>query len=136
MKIFLDTMIYLHYQFLDDLDLSDIFGPCPHTILIPRITLREIDAHKNGQVNRLKERARKVTKKFEQWSKVSSVKEGVTVEILPLMPRVDFSQLGLNPAWNDDMLIASVIDYRNSNPCERVVLVTQDSGPRMTAAHF
>ena len=48
MKVFFDTMVFLHYKSLDELDVVDVLGPPPHTVLVPRVTLRELDKHKDG----------------------------------------------------------------------------------------
>lgn len=135
MKIFFDTMIFLHYMSLDQLDFNKIFGPSPHTVLVPRITLRELDTHKNTHgLNRIKKRAENILKKIKQWAEGEEVRPGVSVEFLSAMPRVDYAELGLNPDWNDDILVASVLQYKTDHPGdESVILVSQDSGPRMTA---
>lgn len=137
MKVFFDTMIFLHYRSLDQLDLAQIIGPPPHTLLVPRITLRELDKHKNThRSTRIQERARKVLKKIESWTEGSEVRPGVSAEFLSAMPLVDYAKLGLNPDWSDDLLIATVLQYKTDHPEESVILITQDSGPRMTASQL
>jgi hypothetical protein len=138
MKVFFDTMIYLHYRSIDELDLVAVLGPPPHTILVPRITLRELDKHKNTHSSsRLRERARKTLKKIERWAAGEEIRPGVFMDFLAAMPTVDYQRLGLNPEWNDDVLIASVLQYQTDHPDDTsVTLVTQDSGPRMTASQL
>lgn len=138
MKVFLDTMIFLHYRSLDQLNLAEILGTPPHTVLVPRITLRELDKHKNThRSSRIQERARKVLQKIERWVKGEEIRLGVSVEFLSAMPMVDYEKLGLNPDWSDDILIATVFQYKTDHPDdESIVLVTQDTGPRMTASQL
>ena len=137
MKVFFDTMIFLHYRSLDQLNLTQILGPSPHTLLVPRITLRELDKHKNThRSNRIQERARKVLKKIEAWTGGDEVRPGVSADFLSAMPMVDYAKLRLNPDWSDDLLIATVLQYKTDHPDESVILVTQDSGPRMTASQL
>jgi predicted ribonuclease YlaK len=137
MKVFFDTMIFLHYRSLDQLDLTQILGPSPHTLMVPRITLRELDKHKNAhKLARIQARARKVLKKIEAWSGGEEVRPGISAEFLAAMPIVDYAKLGLNPDWSDDLLIATVLQYKTDHPEESVILVTQDSGPRMTASQL
>ncbi len=138
MKIFFDTMIFLHYRNLEEIDFNQIFGPPPHTVLIPRITLRELDKHKNTHSSsRIRERARKMLKKIEQWSGGVEILPGVSVEFLKGVPQVHYPELGLNSEWNDDVLIASVIQCMKDRPeNSSVILVTQDSGPRITASQL
>lgn len=135
MKVFFDTMVFLHYRSIDELNLDDLLGPSPHTIIMPRITLRELDKHKNtNSSSRIRERARKMVKKIEQWAAGEQIRPGVAMEFMARIPAVDYSTLGLNPDWCDDVLIASVLQYRTDHPNDaEVILVTQDSGPRLTA---
>jgi len=138
MRIFFDTMIFLHYKSIEELPLDDILGASPHTILMPRITLRELEKHKNAHnSSRVRERARKILKEIERWIKGEAVRPGVSMEFLPRVPAVDYQKLGLDPDWNDDLLIASVLQYQADYPDGvSVVLVTQDPGARMTASQL
>jgi len=112
MKVFLDTMIFLHYRSLEQLNLAEILGPPPHNVLVPRITLRELDKHKNThRSSRIQERARKVLQKIERWVKGEEIRLGVSAEFLSAMPMVDYEKLGLNPDWSDDILIATVFQF-------------------------
>ncbi|KPJ72399.1 MAG: hypothetical protein AMS14_07805 [Planctomycetes bacterium DG_20] len=52
MDVFLDTMILLHYRPLDELDLPRIVGTDQVVVVVPRITLRELDRHKNIHTSR------------------------------------------------------------------------------------
>lgn len=130
-------MIYLHYRSLCEIDLTKIFGTGKYTILIPRITLGELDKHKNShKLSRIRERARKVTKKIEDWDKGEEVRPGVSAEFLPKVPVVDYGAIGLRPDWQDDVLLASIYAYKVDNHLERVALVTQDTTLRLTARHL
>jgi hypothetical protein len=42
----------------------------------------------------------------------------------------------LNPLWNDDLLIASVLEYKALMPSEQTFLVTDDTGARLTCRHL
>ena len=137
MKVFFDTMIYLHYKSLDQLDFAGILGSGPHDVLVPRITLRELDKHKNThKSSRVQDRARRVLQKLERWAGGEEVRPGVCAEFLPAIPAVEYAKLGLKPEWSDDVLVATVLQYKTDNPTESVALVTQDSGPRLTASHL
>lgn len=138
MKVFFDTMIFLHYRSLEELCLIDILGPPPHIVLVPRITLRELDKHKNTHSSsRIQERARKMLKKIERWAAGEEIRPGVSMEFLAGIPAVDYRKLGLNPDWSDDVLIASVLQYKADYPDDSsVALVTQDSGARIIASQL
>ncbi|MDQ8188108.1 PIN domain-containing protein [Pelagicoccus sp. SDUM812002] len=138
MKIFFDTMVYLHYLGLDQIDFEDVFGPGPHSVVVPRITLRELDKHKNtGNSKRIKTRAKKVLRRVEDWLESGNVSAVLPIEFFAKSPSIDFEKFGLNPSWNDDVLIASILQYKIDNPSvENVVLVTLDSGAHMTAKYL
>jgi hypothetical protein len=138
MKVFFDTMVFLHYRCIEDLNLTEIFGPGPHAVIMPRITLRELDKHKNTHSSgRIRERARRMLKKIEGWTAGEEIRPSVSMEFMKGVPTVDYRSLGLNRDWADDILIASVLQYSTDHPDEvSVVLVTQDSGPRITASQL
>jgi len=138
MKVFFDTMVFLHYRSVEEINLDDLLGPPPHTIVLPRITLRELDKHKNTHSSsRIRERARRMLKKIERWAAGEQVRPGVTLEFVARVPTLDYSSLGLNADWADDVLIASVLQYRTDHANDHeVTLVTQDSGPRLTASQL
>ena len=138
MKVFLDTMVYLHYRSIDELDLTEFLGSRFYTIIVPRITLRELDKHKNTHNSyRIRNRARKLLKKIERWSQGEVVRPGVQMEFLSSTPVMEFDAHGLNRNWADDILIAAVLQYNLDHPEEDdATLVTQDSGPRITASQL
>ena len=138
MKVFLDTMVYLHYKSIDELNLTEFLGSSSYTIILPRITLRELDKHKNTHnSDRIRNRARKLLKKIERWSQGEIVRPGVQMEFFSSKAIVDFDKHGLNRDWPDDILIAAVLQYNLDHPEEDdATLVTQDSGPRITASQL
>ncbi len=130
-------MIYLHYKSLDQLNFDELFGTPSLTVLMPRITLRELDLQKNThRSSHIQERARKMLQMIERWVEGKEIRPGVSLEFLPSMPTVDYAKLGLNPNWGDDILIATILQYQIDHPGESIVFVTQDSCPRMTGFHL
>lgn len=138
MNVFLDTMVYLHFERVDQIDFCHLLGTDSVTILVPRVTFKELDKHKaNHNSAHLRNRARQILTFLE--SKIRSgepVREGVHIEFLPSMPQVDLVQLDLNPAWNDDLLIASVVECSQNLQGVDTVLVTHDTGARMTCRNL
>lgn len=135
MKAFLDSMIYLHYRSIEEIDLRPIIGTDDITIVIPRVTLHDLDKQKNThRSSKVRDRARRILKKIEQWmSGQAPVRQGVSVEFFPVAPTIDYQKYGLNPQWSDDVLIASILEYSRTHTGEETVLITQDSSPRMIA---
>ena len=69
MKLFLDSMLYLHYRAVEEIDLCAQFRTDTLTVVIPRIVLRELDKHKTTHPSsKVRERARRILKKIEQWT--------------------------------------------------------------------
>lgn len=138
MKVFVDCMIYLHYRAIEELDLLSLLKADTVAIIVPRVTLRELDKQKNKHPSsKVRDRARRVLKKIEQWTTgQASVRQGVSMEFFRIAPTDDYEKHGLNPEWSDDVLIASILEYRKKHSSEQIVLITQDSGPRLTAGQL
>lgn len=138
MKVFIDCMIYLHYQSIKAIDLPSILSCKNLSIMIPRITLRELDKHKNTHPSqRIRDRAQRVLKEIEKWiSGDEKVRHGVSVEFYTLMPTIDYAQYGLKSDWNDDILIATILQYKKDYPEENPLLITQESGLKLIAEHI
>lgn len=137
MHLFFDTMTYLHYRGLDELDLTDVLGPFPHTVLFPRVTLRELDQHKSlHKIPRTQARARRSLRRIEEWIDSGEIRDGLAAEYYSAMPAVDYGAMGLDSAWADDVLIATVLQYRDDHPDDHVILVTDDTGVRLKAAQL
>ena len=137
MKLFLDTMIWLHYVQIDDLDWTRVVsGSGPPVIVVPRITAQELDHHKDRHKNsKVKARARRWLKAFGAVSGGTGqqFKNGTALELYLKYPTVDMRSLGLNPAVNDDVLLASVYEYQRNNSQEQIFLVTADTTPQLLA---
>lgn len=135
--LFLDTMIYLHYRPVEQIDWHGVLSvPATDDVLlvVPGITVREIDKHKNG-TPRLRGRAQRVSEQLVTWLSASGTEIRPSVRVVGALrpPSLDMAALDLDPAWNDDVLVASALDYQRANEGVRVVLVTQDGYPRIKA---
>ena len=138
MRVFIDCMVYLHYRNLEDLDLPSMLRNDNVFVVVPRITLRELDKHKNTHSSsRIRDRARRILQKIERWTtERGNVRPGMSAEFFPATPSIDYARYGLNPEWSDDILIASVLHYKKDHPEEEVILIIQDSGPKLTATQL
>lgn len=138
MHIFLDTMIFLHYRFIEEIDFLSLLSAEKIIIVIPRITIRELDKVKNvHNQSRIRERAKKVLHKIEKWMpSAEPIRSGITVLYYESVPTISFEKYGLNPDWSDDFLLASIMQYKHENPNAETYLISQDSGPRLTAQHL
>lgn len=136
--IFLDTMIFLHYVSIEEIDFLSLLDADKITIVIPRITIRELDKAKNvHNQSRIRERAKKVLHKIEKWMlPAEPIRSGITLLKYESLPSVPFEKYGLNPEWSDDFLLATIMQYKHENPNAEIYLISQDSGPRLTAQHL
>lgn len=138
-------MVYLHYRHVGDLDwpalVRDASGHATDVVLVvPRVTLQEIDKHKNGHTHQtIRERAQRVLRWLDAQGDVAReaghapVRDGVTLAFAGRPISVDFAAAGLDPAQGDDQLVAVMLAYRAADSDADIWLVTQDSGPRATA---
>jgi len=136
MIIFLDTMIYLHYQSLEEINFIDLFNTDIVKIIIPRITIKELDKEKNiNSSDKIKKRAKRSLDKIEKLLKTNSkIRDKEYLEYYNQTPNIDFKKISLDPNWNDDYLIASIVQYKIENPNENeIYLITQDTGIRLSA---
>jgi hypothetical protein len=136
--IIADTMVYLHYIPVDQVDWHTVLNvPSSDDVLIvvPGITLREIDKHKNTSP-RLRNRAQRAGSQLGGWlsSAGSVLRDGVRIEAALRAPQVNWLELGLDSASNDDMLVASVVEFSGARRDCHVVLVTQDNYVRLRAS--
>jgi hypothetical protein len=129
---FLDTNIYLHYQLFDQIKWLEVLKASEVTIIIPPITLRELNRQKELNTrSRVKQRAGLVLNKLSSLfeNELSAcICDGVEICLEDRDPMIDFSQLQLNPDIQDDQLIASIVMFRSERPEVDVILVTSDAG--------
>lgn len=135
MKVFFDTMIFLHYRDLDQIDLPNVLGVSDITVMIPRTVINELDKHKDSThlKRKIRERARSSLQKIESWFEGTEVRPGISAFECYVRPKFDLAGRELDPNRNDDVLIATVLQFKSDNPNDAVVLVTQDVGPKLSA---
>jgi len=139
MIVFIDTMIYLHYQSINDINFHEFLGDNPIKIIIPRITIRELDKEKNtNSSDKIRERAKKVLKNVEEITNLNTeIRDKVSLELYPEKPKINFDKKNLDPNWNDDYLIATIIQFKIDNPGkDKIILITQDTGPIFSAKNL
>lgn len=137
--VILDTMIYLHYQPADQLNLPDLLGVDKVTVLVPRITLRELDEHKDSHQNsKIRDRAKNRLASIRRWLEENNgqISEKVEICFHAVLPRIDFIDHCLNQGWGDNQLLATIIQFKEDHQGERIILVTQDTGLLLTAQHI
>ena len=137
LKLFVDTMVFLHFRPLDELDLASRTQADVITLVVPRITLRELDKHKSTHSSRkIRDRARRVLAGLEAAiGGTEPLKGGIAIKYFPIHPKEQLERLHLNSDWADDMLVASVVAYVEESGCKDVAVLSQDTGLRLTCRH-
>lgn len=136
MIVFLDTMIYLHYNAVEEVAWTDLLASDRVVILVPRITRKELNKHKDRhELRQIRERAREILQMFNAWSERQPyrLRDGVDIEFYRKLPRVDFAEHDLDPGEADDVLAATILSFKADNPEADVMLVTQDIPATMMA---
>jgi len=126
-------MFFLHWSDIDKIDFLEVFGVSSATLVIPRITTRELDSHKTShRSKRIRNKAIAGLNLIESLTSESKpLRTNVQLLLQTVMPQIDFDEFGLNREWNDDIMIASVLQHQTDNPDERIVLVSNDTTARI-----
>lgn len=130
--IYLDTNIFLHYQPFTQINWLEIVKAESATIVIPPITIRELNKHKDSHPRaQIKKRAGETIKRLfglYDLGANAKINDGVFVSFEDRDPTIDFAAHQLNFSIQDDQLIASILLNRQEAPTDHIVLVTSDLG--------
>lgn len=133
---FLDTNIFLHYQPFDQINWPKELDAEEVELIIAPIVIRELDDHKDHhRLSSIRNRARASLKKIEALItglEEIDMPEGVNVFDMD-EPSLSFNEYGLRNHVSDDHLIACCIERAGSEADKRIVIVTDDTGPRLKA---
>lgn len=125
--IFLDSNIFIHFKHFEEinwkneLELNNEFE-----IVLAPIIIDELDKHKYNPNQRISRRVKKLLPRIE-----NLIVEG---KILVTKRPSDstFTEYNLDKSEQDDCLLATILEFKLNGP--DVVLVTNDTGPRLKAA--
>lgn len=137
--VFPDTNVLVQCKALGELDWNCLGSYDMIILILARPVIGELDKHK-GLPGRLGKRAREVTpllRRFltEDFVEVSTKKKGAAVQVisgdhlkasLSLEAQLDYSTA-------DDKLVGTVHQYQADNPDHKVLFLSHDTGPLMTA---
>lgn len=136
-KLFIDTNIFLHFPPLEQLGLKDLLKGQSTTVVLPSVTLQELDRvkleHKNQKTRERADRAiRELIRAVES---DGTLKGGILVEQFYGYPKAQLEEGAFDPDWRDDVLLASIIAYREKHQNVRVILLTRDGALGLKATH-
>jgi hypothetical protein len=130
--LFLDTNIFLHYRSFDQIDWPTLVEASAVTIVIPPVTFRELNKHKDGHnASHIRKRAGDVQKKLNRLFSDKAETElnaKVRIRIEPDDPAVRDLDPHLQSEIQDDQLIASILLARQKYPELGIILVAADEG--------
>jgi len=138
--LFIDTMIFLHFSPLEQIEWTDLVDNEHVELLITSGVIRELDKHKNVHSSeKIRERARRILKQIETWGISPNgieIRPNIIARISTVIPKIDFSVHNLDPSWSDDILIASAISLKADSPEKTIHLVSDDTGARIKARNL
>ena len=130
--LFLDTNVFLHYQQFDQIDWVKLMNSGDVEIIIPPVTLRELnknkELHKHSHIRERAQKALKLLDKIFESNRDIEIKDNLAVRFEDREPNIDFEPYQLDPTIQDDHLIASILMCRNEKSREKFFLVTSDKG--------
>ena len=138
-RVFLDTQVWVHFAEPRSLGLPALVGAERVIVVVPSVTLQELDKLKSTAKNRkVKERAVRALRAIEAADQHGTPLDGgVDVEPVLSAPLAQLDTYALNAHWADDMLVASVLAWRDAHPGEPTpALVSDDTGPGVKCRHY
>ena len=127
--IYLDSNIFLHYISFDQIDWIDVLGVKPIQLIIPSITIRELNKAKEvGYKSHIRKRAGNAIKLIDKFASLNEIRPSVCLKIDPFEPDLDFKELRLDREIADDYLIACVLSYTKNHANASARIITADQG--------
>jgi hypothetical protein len=139
--VFPDTNIFLHFRPIAEPDWKSLVSAKAVLIQVCPTVTRELEKHKAlHSVKRIRDRATTALKMLHgllQGGLPSKVRDGVELDLSGIDPAPDFAgPRHLNLQLADDSIIAAVLDYRESHPEVKVLLLTADLTLIVKARHY
>lgn len=138
---FPDTNIFLHFRPIAELDWKSM-APAEAVLIevCPTVT-RELEKHKVlHPIKRIRERAASALKmlyRFLEDGLPSKLSDGVELNLLANDPSSEFAAAKhLNFQLADDLIIATLLEYQESHPDAKVLLVSADLTFIVKARHY
>jgi hypothetical protein len=132
--VFTDTNLFEQFQPIENIDWLLLAGCDSVTLVIPAVTLSELNKHKDGATRgRIKRRAANTLSQLSKYARKETspiLRPGVNLIFRHQEPLIDFAAYHLSKDMPDDRLLASGIEFA----CERnirdgsVMIATGDLG--------
>jgi len=139
---FVDTNFFLQLKDAGSLRWADVSSASELFLLVPRTVQIELDRLKQDGNCRRSKRARKASaflRRAIQSADVTAVVRDANPRVVVGFPSpssaVKSGPATLDPTRSDDQIIAEVLNFRDSHPSDEVFLLTNDTGPMLTARY-
>ncbi len=130
--IFIDTNLFLHYHFPDQIDWPALVGVPDVELVVAPVVMRELDKHKyTGHSPKLRKRAASVVERLDKYLDADpppELRPGLVLRYETQEPRFDPDVIGLSRDSQDDQLLASALAFRADHPQVRLLVATADIG--------
>ncbi|MGE6218952.1 PIN domain-containing protein [Nubsella zeaxanthinifaciens] len=131
--IFVDTNIFLHYRFFVDIPWAKLYGK-DFQLVLTLTVINELDKHKRNANPKIASRAKQVLSRINDLLKDPGQ---FPIKHFNQRPSADiFEQNQLDRQAQDDCILATIISYQSVYPDHEVLFVSNDTGPRLRAAHL
>jgi hypothetical protein len=137
--IFTDTNLFEQFQPITDIDWLSLAKCTSATLIIPAVTLKELNEHKDGASRgRLKRKAASALSALRRYSVEPApvyVRPSVEIEFRPAEPNINFAEYHLSEGVEDDRLLAAGIQFSIENALDglSVLITTGDFGLELKA---
>lgn len=135
--VVLDTNFFLHFQPIDEVDWTDLLNSDRVTLVLPQRIIEELDEQKDQNPRqKLRSRARKAQQRIERFlieGQNREIRDSVTIEHVEKLPTEFFEENDLDRSTPDDHLAATALHIEDRREGGQVLIVTDDTGPRLTA---
>ncbi len=133
--IFLDTNIFLHFQFFDQIKWNEIVNDTFKIMLAPTV-IDELDKHKRNTSSKIANRAKKVLNKIDQLLE-KDYDNSYPIEYISQKPdSTTLSKFNLQREEQDDCIIAAILEFREKDESREIIFVTNDTGPKLKSKSY
>jgi PIN domain len=140
--VFVDTNFFLQLRDPAELPWAEVSGERELFVMVPRVVQGEIDKLKQDGSSRRSKRARRASSLLRRVIHSADatlvVREANPRVLLGFPPPVAQGitrPSTLDPLRADDQIVAEILDYSVAHPSEDVFLLTNDTGPMLTARY-
>ena len=128
--VFPDSSVFLHFSPLDEIDLPQLFDCVEIEVLLALVVSEELVRHQwDHPAPELRQRAKETIKRVEKWLEGQHpIGPGVTAGFLGRRPDSEtMERYRLNWQRQDDVLLGTLLEYKQARAGAAVILLTGDS---------